>query len=58
VVLNSNDKGEVSLDELRVFVELAGDLDLAAQKSIRPYAHGLRATRVSGEGGPHLDWRD
>lgn len=58
VVLNSNDRGEVSLEDLKEFVGCVERLDLVAQNSIRPYEHGLRATRVSGEGGPYLDWRD
>lgn len=58
VVLNANDKGEVSLAELKEFVACVERLDRSAQDTIRVHECGLRATRVAGEGGPHLDWRD
>ena len=56
VVLSTGDRDEVSLADLKEFVDLAELLGETA--AIRVYPYGLRANRVAGEGGPHLDWRD
>jgi hypothetical protein len=56
VVLGADDKGEVSRDDLKEF--LAHAERLGDGTPIRMYEYGLRATRVAGEGGPRLDWRD
>lgn len=58
VVLNTDDKGQVSLDELKEFVTCVERLEGSAQAEIRIHEFGLRATRLAGKGGPHLDWRD
>lgn len=55
IVVSTGDRDEISLDELNVFVQEAAK---AGHVSVRVFPYGLRATRVSGQGGPHLDWRD
>jgi hypothetical protein len=55
VVLNSGNHNEVSLEDLREFVAQAERLGETAP--IRLFEYGLRATRMAGTGGPHLDWR-
>lgn len=56
IVLGVDDNGEVSLEDLKEFLTCVEQLH--AGSTVRVYEHGLRATRVAGEGGPRLDWRD
>lgn len=58
VILPASNGGRVTLDELKEFVSCVERLDEAAQQNILVHSYGLRATRIGGEGGPHLDWRD
>ena len=58
VVLNTDDKGFISLEDLKEFVTCVERLDAKSQKEISVHPYGLRASRLAGEGGPHLDWRD
>lgn len=58
MVLLTRDGGVVSLEELKEFVGCVELLDEDAQQHIYVHAYGLRATRIGGEGGPSLDWRD
>lgn len=54
VVLGADDKGQVSLEDLRGFLAMAERLDAPIQM----FEYGLRCTRMHGDGGPRLDWRD
>lgn len=54
IVLNVDDKGEVPVEDLKAFLAHAE----AMGAPIRLYEYGLRVTRLRGEGGPRLDWRD
>lgn len=57
VVLGAAEGGRITLGELKEFVSLVERLGMN-QTEIVVHAYGLRATRITGTAGPHLDWRD
>jgi hypothetical protein len=54
IVLDADDRGELPLEDLKDFVARAEHLGAP----VRLFEYGIRATRMNGDGGPHLDWRD